>query len=508
MSKILKLDSEPMIKSYLHHAVINSIISGNVGKDNNGVVMRINVNDEFPEAWSVNPRFDYSINGGLSMQDYGPEQYDFMYRLCLAKDSITVRIDELCNKEKNAILNFVITVDDFENNIKNNQNTYKIGIMDGHILTRHEKRFVIHKAVKSHECKYLRLTRDDNIIESSISKDGEEWKLIEKHEVDFLDSSAKIGIIAENLTHSNYLEEYWNWICMNYIQLGYNPHEIGGVYFDYKMFPVKKCRYEYVYACHFLDISYTEPSEIIDLLGNIRCYIDWCLRNNVYISLAVDEYYVYGRKRYHKEHFLHHNLFYGYDEKNEEYLVMGYDTHLSINSIKSAELEMAFDKLQGVIMTYRFEKNIYPLDLSVDKVISELENFLNPDRKLQTNILQEDMIYGINTILAFCNSSEGRYQLQHDNRISYILYEHSCLMQKRMEIIGARYLFSFNSELVDLGKEMVLKAKYIKNLVIKNKLKNYIYEEKILNAVEEFYELEKQFCTSFIVQLKEINNND
>ena len=73
-------------------------------------------------------------------------------------------------------------------------------------------------------------------------------------------------------------------------------------------------------------------------------------------------------------------------------------------------------------MTYRFEKNIYPLDLSVDKVISELENFLNPDRKLQTNILQEDMIYGMNTILAFCNSSEGRYQLQHDNRISYMLY--------------------------------------------------------------------------------------
>ena len=60
---------------------------------------------------------------------------ELKYRKCEEIDEIAVYINTLKNKNANSVLNFVITSGDFGNNIRRNSNTYKFGIMDGHIIT-------------------------------------------------------------------------------------------------------------------------------------------------------------------------------------------------------------------------------------------------------------------------------------------------------------------------------------------------------------------------------------
>lgn len=501
----LILDKNPIVKTYLHHAFVHGIISGHANKNKDGIVLKIKVDSADGDDWSKNPRIISNENKEFIMQDYGGGQYEFLYRPCKESDEIIARVDILENQEKDAILNFVITVDDFEDNIRNSRKTYKIGLMDGHILTRNEELFVVLKAVRKNACRYLKLRKNQNVIESFISPDGVDWESVEKVEVNFLDASAKIGFIAENITNSSGGQEYLDWLCMNYIQLHYNPYDGGGVYLDYSMFPIKKYRYENVFASHFLEITYVEPNEILSLNGDLLKYIRWCLENDYYVAISIDEYYIKGRKSYQKQHFFHHNLIYGYEKDTRKFLLMGFDNKLVFDSVDVEMLKDSLTNLNGIIMLYKYEKNNHALIFSLEKMLEEFESFLESKRDKNANILQEDGTYGIDVLRELYSSEIGIYQLLHDKRISYLLYEHSILMKMRMDAVGEKQNLILSEEWQEKSENVVEKAKYLKNLVIKNQLKNFVYEEEILRCIRELYELEKMVYREYILQLRGIS---
>lgn len=260
---MLNMNKTPMVRSYLHHATVNAIISGAI-EDSCEMSMELKFCEEDKHLWSKDSHIIVT-NQTIEMRENGSSNYEFTFRECEEKDEITVYIETLKNKNANSVLNFVVTTGDFEKNIRENCKTYKFGIMDGHIITRLEEVFYLHTKFDDSKYKYIKLYRDKKQVCGYISENGLDWILIEELTADFLNDDCKIGIIAEEIRSDDIKDEYSKWLYMNYIQMYLNPTDLGTVYVDYSMFPVKGCSYEYAYASNFLDIDYLEIEDVIDV---------------------------------------------------------------------------------------------------------------------------------------------------------------------------------------------------------------------------------------------------
>ena len=321
----LDISDDTRVRAYAHYVFPCAIIEGNMKRSKNGRLLKINVIDGDKSEWINNSSIiqqqgNYFVIDKLNYEDI---MYEYVYRDCMKQDELVVRVDEIKNSKGNAILNLAITWDDFDYAIVNSRNSFKLGMLNNHVLTRFNKAFITNNAIVQRKERFLKLSRSDNVVSAYISCDGIEWKFIEEHDIGKEDAKCKIGFIAENLGDIDLIEQYDAWLYMNFIQTIYNVNDDGAVWLDYWNFPRKKCRYENGYYNSFLDVYYDEPSEVIELAGNINNYVQWCLDHEYYLAVSLDEYYISGRSHYQKEHFSHHNLIYGLDLDKKEIYVIG-----------------------------------------------------------------------------------------------------------------------------------------------------------------------------------------
>ncbi len=509
---MLNMNKNPAVRSYLHHATVNAIISGSI-EDSSDVSMKLDFCEEDNHSWSKNEHIIVS-HEKIVMKEEGSSNYEYIYRDCNEVDEITVYIDILKNKNANSVLNFVVTSGDYENNIRNNSKTYKFGIMDGHVITRLEEPFYLHTKFEDDKYKYVKLYRNKKQVSGYISENGEDWILIEELTADFLDNECKIGIIAEEIRTDDLKDEYDKWLCMNYIQMFLNPDDLGKVYIDYSMFPIKGCSYEYAYSSNFLDIDYIEIDDVIDVFGNVLSFINWCLKRGYYAAVTMDEYYIHGRRAYLREHFFHHNVVYGYNADLQTYNLMSYHTFLNNDEISIEEIEKSLHKSQGIIMLYKIKKSGRDYNLSLKYMIHQFENLLYGRNSNESNysIIQQKGIYGLDVIKELCESEYGRSLVLEDYRTTYFLYEHCFLMKKRLEYLKKEFIDLHLDELDEKCSLMVNISETIKNLVLKNLITKLVlnkqvkkhHEERAITLLNELYEKEVDFYTALIKKMKGI----
>ena len=449
----LKMNKAPIIKSYLHHATINAIISGTI-EESSEVSMELEFCGKDTHSWSENPHITASSKT-IVMKEEGAGNYEFLYRKCEEIDEIAVYINTLKNKNANSVLNFVITSGDFGNNIRRNSKTYKFGIMDGHIITRLEEKFYVHTKFDDEKYKYVKLHRNRNHVCSYISENGYEWILIEELEVGFLDENCSIGLIAEEIRPDDIKNEYYKWLYMNYIQMYLNPNDLGGLFIDYSMFPTKSCRYEYAYASNFLDIDYLEIDDVVDVFGDMISFINWCLRRGYYPAVTMDEYFIKGRR------------------------------------------------------SYKLKKSGWDYSLSLPYLIHEFEDLLKGGitNESSGSIIQQTGVYGLNVINKLCDTEYGKWLILQDQRTSYFLYEHCMIMKRRLDYLKKEFEFISFDELDEACISMVICSETIKNLVLKNQIKN-CYEERIISLLRNLHNEEVSFYTRLVDKLKEGIQND
>lgn len=503
----LKMNKAPIIKSYLHHATINAIISGTI-EESSEVSMELEFCGKDTHSWSENPHITASSKT-IVMKEEGAGNYEFLYRKCEEIDEIAVYINTLKNKNANSVLNFVITSGDFGNNIRRNSKTYKFGIMDGHIITRLEEKFYVHTKFDDEKYKYVKLHRNRNHVCSYISENGYEWILIEELEVGFLDENCSIGLIAEEIRPDDIKNEYYKWLYMNYIQMYLNPNDLGGLFIDYSMFPTKSCRYEYAYASNFLDIDYLEIDDVVDVFGDMISFINWCLRRGYYPAVTMDEYFIKGRRSYLSDHFFHHNVVYGYDAESCKYSLMSYDLYLTNDEVEAEEVKKALHKPQGIIMLYKLKKSGWDYSLSLPYLIHEFEDLLKGGitNESSGSIIQQTGVYGLNVINKLCDTEYGKWLILQDQRTSYFLYEHCMIMKRRLDYLKKEFEFISFDELDEACISMVICSETIKNLVLKNQIKN-CYEERIISLLRNLHNEEVSFYTRLVDKLKEGIQND
>ena len=292
--------------------------------------------------------------------------------------------------------------------------------------------------------------------------------------------------------------QVYNWKYMNYLQLSYteNAHF---VWLDYYLYPRKN--YSFNHSQQFLDITSTPLYEVYELHGSIADGVLWYLKHGYYVEVTLDEYYVPERAATGKNHFYHNNLLYGFSADESEFYGLGYKDKLQVATI-SKNLVNEYIKEDSLVKLYKYNPNNLAIPFDMKRFIELLKGFVQGESTGLgfSNILPEDnYTYGLKVFEVMLQEQRAKYVIQHDQRVVYLIYEHAKLMAERLEFFRhRRYLSEDEFERLEyLCTEMVRCIESMKNLVLKNKIKES-YNELILVRLEQVYQKEKEFYTSFL----------
>ena len=497
----LPINLQPKVKTYLHHAIINSIIDS-------PELIRARVLNYMDFIWTVQTKYtdihfegeDFFVTSQNDKQNAGKINF---FRECKEEDSLTVHVGFLKNVQRGASVNLYIGIPTKRNGFTGK--TFRLCVHQFGATTFLGEKHRQDQVWDMNEVSWYKIVREKNAFSCYVSCDGVSWNVVERIELTFAAAdNVMIGLCCNKLTNV----EYQNWLAMNYIQLYYDKDDyIGGVFLDYRMNPIKNYHYEYRNADQFLETSYINMREVYDFFPDIVSYIKKCIKHRYCLSISLDEFYVPQRKSYQKEHFFHHNVFYGYDETEDSFLVLGYSDKLILSKVSADVIgRMELNEVSSIIRYKReFNKNVCKLDLK--NMLFQLENFYyGRDFSYMSNSLTDTPgVFGLKIFDELRNTSRGRELLYNDVRVSYILFEHALLMRERVLHLND-FCFKgkrIKAELEENVCKLMKTAEMLKNAVVKNSMKGE-GQEGILKRLDELYELEERFTYHLIVRIREV----
>ncbi|HEX3046203.1 MAG TPA: amino acid adenylation domain-containing protein [Bacillota bacterium] len=191
-------------------------------------------------------------------------------------------------------------------------------------------------------------------------------------------------------------------------------------------------------------------------------YLREQINQGFYLNIVVDEFYLPGKARYHKTHYVHHVLVYGYDNVKQKVKGLGFN-----NGGVFAELIFSY---QAFAEAYEKGKQFYqdsapwafrtavqlfynngfssPHPFRIDKFLTELHNYLYSigDEGLiyYWRLKQEEVAYGLGVYELVLRHLQNLLQgkMTTDYRAIHLLAEHKKGIAKRLHYIINRYHIS------------------------------------------------------------------
>lgn len=298
-------------------------------------------------------------------------------------------------------------------------------------------------------------------------------------------------------------DEIYPWISNNFIQIRY-VYGWGIFVFDNHNLLLSNCPYisyydisqdmfKHVYNCSLHDV-------IID-----------AIKNDYYLFIYVDRYYLPNLYNNSKKHFEHELMIYGYDEYKKNVYVAD-----NLPNGKFSKCECTFSELQSAyeninekfdfFTSLRFLKpKKSECSINLEQIIDGLERYLYSKKSFDLNSIGkcEFGIASIELIYTFIKESKERKH-KLDIRPFHFLYEHKILAEIRvLSLIKNGYLI--NEENL-LGEFQSLKIEYLtlRNLVLKYNVSN---KEDLLtsitNKLKENVNIEKLLFEKLLNILKQ-----
>lgn len=504
---ILPLNMQPQVKAYAHHAFVNAIIDS-------PELLRIKIIDYNSFDWKIDVQnealcLDKDICVVKDIRNEVRIRNIYWRRDCLKEDSLIVRVDFIKNIQRGANLNLFIACGTKRDKLLEDKKTYRLCIDQFGILTFLGEKMLMNQSINISQIHWYKVVRKNNTLVTYYSYNGDNWCEFDKIENAIDDQKTIIGICGQHLSST----DYETWMAMNYIQLYFNKDDhVGKVYLDYRMNPIRNYCYEYRYADQFLNISYECFNEVLDIFPNIASYIKKCLEHRYYVAVCIDEYYVPQRINYQKEHFYHHNLFYGYDEEEDNFLILGYAVKLVNSKIAAKEVLDIRVNSSSNIIKYKRDYNSNIGKFNLDNLIFHLENFRSGKSFgyfMENSLADDKGAYGLQIFDELKSTDQGKQLLFNDARISFVFYEHSLLMEQRIKYLAnnifrgeedIEYFKEESSRIVEVAER--LKNLVIKNLAIENRIKE-ANEINILKVLDELCERENIYIGRLINKLRE-----
>lgn len=259
--------------------------------------------------------------------------------------------------------------------------------------------------------------------------------------------------------------ESYGWLYSNYIQVVCNPN-FSENFFDFKNIcsiiegdqwinwlypgnPWINCESIVVYKCYYKKIYET---------------IIWAIKQNDYVVITLDEYYLPDKQNYNVTHNLHEILCYGYDEEKKIIYTLTYNRRGIFQEVKInfCDIQRAYESVINIcddednrinpIKLLSLNKNFcYRFD--VDLVYELFTNYIESKDTIgltkQVYSNNSNLIYGIDTyelLSEYYLSERDNY----DIRPIHILYEHKKCMKMRLEYMAN--LFK-NEKFINIAEE-------------------------------------------------------
>ncbi|MBP3325591.1 MAG: hypothetical protein J6L77_04120 [Coprococcus sp.] len=232
-------------------------------------------------------------------------------------------------------------------------------------------------------------------------------------------------------------EEALHWLCNNFIQIRYFT-TVSVIFFEQYRSLLDTCPFLTHFSC---------SREIIkNEFHDIHNYAEKMIRQEHYVFLYVDRYYISGYEEYKVEHHLHEILLYGFDEKEKIYYCADNigDGRFGTLECKYEEFEAAYDAIHDV----PFHQNVHLLRLGkwwdvkdepirMERIVTLLDDYVN---SYYMNNPQEpftEMKYGFNIHYEILHDLEEEHRHgDMDVRAMCTLYE-----QKQLMTIRFKYLY-------------------------------------------------------------------
>lgn len=294
------------------------------------------------------------------------------------------------------------------------------------------------------------------------------------------------------------------WLYCNYIQLVYqNP-----LFFCNQ--PVKFYKVSYFNGqvwnaeCPLLCYDKITRGMLVLLNISIVDYICKALMGGSCVKLFLDEYYMPDSVAYHKNHYIHENLFWGIDTEKEEVYGMAYVTdELGYNykefSVSFKELHQAYSisndlgiQQERIVLMSCNEERFYEFDYEVvkkgiydyltsTKTDLKYSDIINPDSKMSFGLdIYEKLID------YFANNIEETSIIP-----LHIIYEHKKLMLERIYYMVDNHYVEDNQDIIEDYNKLIKKAYSLKILYLKYQLTSDVHvQKKLIKSMTELRDMD------------------
>lgn len=309
----------------------------------------------------------------------------------------------------------------------------------------------------------------------------------------------------------------YEWILSNYIQLYINRDFLlnwGDFYFQYP-YEIRS-----VESCKWITTQKYTRKAINELCGGIINFALYHLKQNSYLNIMIDQYYIPGYYSYNEEH-AHHDIFiFDYNDSRQVFLASDFFDRTGYKTIevKYSDFEKAFlsvmedtpedyDYFRGLNYVFSL-KNECDYKFDVNNILNAVKEYINqtpPEYWTSYNYSNsKDIIFGSGIYTTLKNYI---IRLQNENanifidyRPFYLIFDHKKLMLLRMRYLSENNYFTNKNQIIEAFEKLVEQTKILYLTCVKfnikynkdafsqiNKMLDYIEkeEEKLLKAYFE-----------------------
>ncbi|MCL6589313.1 MAG: hypothetical protein K6U80_05090 [Firmicutes bacterium] len=299
------------------------------------------------------------------------------------------------------------------------------------------------------------------------------------------------------------------WFYSNYIQLEFFEEEkrvtldfIGGWVTD-----IPWIRYQYF-----------EKKAILNDFPEIHRSIKECLHEGWYFYSLFDEFYISNRRLYQKIHSNYDFLITGYDDREQEYSILGYGHRCIFETTKVnySDFVQAFAPViegQFVILFRKRDDFDFGLDR---KYLSQmfLDYLSSLDTSARLGLTQrarlKNRIFGLNTYYSLIEYFQSILDqpaikdVRSFHRIFHALWEHKKCMLLRLEYLTQHGLLKKNSHFSTPYLKLEKDALILRNALLKYSLhEDERLLEKVIHSLREMRRLEADIVLELVQALKE-----
>ena len=288
---------------------------------------------------------------------------------------------------------------------------------------------------------------------------------------------------AYTLTILKNSKNFEDWLYGNYIQLVYHSLPESRIPLDF--FGYLSYKNPYIDFVPFSQTEFEESNcELID-------FIIQKLKDEYYVYVSVDEFYLNCRSSFHKQHFIHDNMLFGFDEDIQAFDIIGFNGEkFSLNKVLFSEFcdSISYINFAKVKKNIKFQFNIKEVFQLLCDFSQSNNTFLrNPIPPIPQNPICGLKTYDKFEEMCYLYSNNG------DIRVPHLLYEHKKIMCERIKYMQKnKYVASCDDIYNNYRKLEQLFLKY-RNIILKEKINGDM--DKVKKAI---YNINKELKSIII----------